>query len=1052
MSEEDTASTAPPKVALDPPDAASLSRLFRTVMDQSVELIGVLDVEGNLIEANQTSVAMLGVTKESLLGRPFWECGWWTHSPALQARLREAIARAARGLPDRFESTHPRADGELEIVDFALTPSFGSDGRVDYLIPEGRVVTAERRAIEALALERKRLASILEGTDSGTWEWNVQTGETIFNERWASICGYTLDELAPISIETWNRLAHPDDLKLSGALLERHFSGELPRYEAELRMRHKDGRWIWVLDRGRVYEWTSDGRPLRMAGTHQEITARKEQERLLARLSRVARETTNGVVITDRHGVTEWANEGFSRMTGFSAEEVIGRRPGELLQGPETNPATVAQMRDAIAAGRGFEVELVNYTKAGVPYWLQILCTPLYEPDGSLQGFIAIESDIGERKRLETARARSEALLREMGHAAGVGGWSVDLRTNELLWTEVTRKIHEVPDDFVPRLESAIHFYAPEARPIIQRAVEAAMREGTPWDLELPLDTATGRRVWVRAVGRVDHQDGRPVRVLGSFQDITEQRARAAALKDERDRTQRYLDTVQTVMVALDLHGRITMVNRRGRELLGWSESELLGRDWFATCGGSNVESQHERFDRLMRGTQPVPEYTEATIRCRDGRERLLAWHLAVETDAEGRRVGMLCSGEDITGRRELEQRANRAQRLEAIGTMAGGIAHDLNNALSPIAMSLDLLRESAPGEAELLAMLARSTTHATGIVRQLLAFARGAEGQRVPLDPGVLVRDVESIVHSLFPKNITLRVERDASLPPVDGDMTQLHQVLLNLCMNARDAMADGGVLTLGASTTTLTGPPPGTVVGGRCPPGRYVVLRVSDTGSGITPATLERIFEPFFTTKPPDKGTGLGLSMVVGITRSHGGAVRVRSEPGVGTTFEVFLPASHSAANVAKVRGRDGTLRGRGELVLYVDDEEPVRTVAARVLTRLGFQCLTAPDAAAGRQLLAAHGDAVRVVITDLHMPEVDGFAFAQGVRATAPALPIIVASGRLDDVTQRAFDRLGRCTRLDKPFSEDSLAEALKAALSPPEAPTARTAPAQPAPREG
>ncbi len=386
----------------------------------------------------------------------------------------------------------------------------------------------------------------------------------------------------------------------------------------------------------------------------------------------------------------------------------------------------------------------------------------------------------------------------------------------------------------------------------------------------------------------------------------------------------------------------------------------------------------------------------------------------------------------DITERRNAERQANRARRLESIGTLAGGIAHDLNNALTPILLTLDLLKQQYPAEHETLDTVEHSANHAAEMVRHLLAFAKGSEGKRVSLSPRRLLEEMEKIIKGTFPKSIQVRLRVPRELPTVLGDATQLHQVLLNLCVNARDAMPEGGILTLEAESLdgSVLADLPAT---GDAPPARCVVVRVTDTGTGIAPEVLERIFDPFFTTKEPESGTGLGLFTVAGIVKGHGGLVRVTSQPDRGSTFAVLLPAEERNTEVsATPPSPQSNLVGHGELILYVDDEVTVRDAARSVLERLQFTPITASDGMSALVQAVQHRSGLYAVITDLHMPHMDGLAFVRALRKLLPTIPVIVASGRLEPAPAQELRKLGVQVMLEKPFTQEKLASALQAAI--------------------
>jgi signal transduction histidine kinase len=378
----------------------------------------------------------------------------------------------------------------------------------------------------------------------------------------------------------------------------------------------------------------------------------------------------------------------------------------------------------------------------------------------------------------------------------------------------------------------------------------------------------------------------------------------------------------------------------------------------------------------------------------------------------------------------EAESLVRRSQRLDSLGTLASGVAHDLNNALTPIMVALSTLREKYPNDAALLNALESSSQRGADMVRQLLSFSKRSEGRQTEIRASVLLEEVKQIALCAFPKNIRIELACPADLPTLRGDSTQIHQVLLNLCVNARDAMPGGGTLRLAAAAVEL-----GTDRAAATPEGaagRYVALEVGDTGTGMTPEIRERIFDPFFTTKSPDKGTGLGLSMVRSIVSDHHGFVQVETGVGRGSTFRVLIPVE-AEARAPAAAPRAGGFRGRGETILVVDDEPAVRSVAELVLRHLDFNPLVASDGREGLALVAEHRQDLRAVVTDLHMPGMGGLDFLAALRESDPKLPVIVISGRLDEAERSQCGQLGVGEFIEKPFTELQLAEHLHAVLS-------------------
>lgn len=387
----------------------------------------------------------------------------------------------------------------------------------------------------------------------------------------------------------------------------------------------------------------------------------------------------------------------------------------------------------------------------------------------------------------------------------------------------------------------------------------------------------------------------------------------------------------------------------------------------------------------------------------------------------------------DLTEQKKLEAQFLRAQRMESVGKLASGLAHDLNNVLGPNLMSVQLLREktSDPRSHSLLASIETSTRRGIGIVRQLLTFGRGVEGKRVRLNPRVLVEDIARMSQETFPKSITVTTNLSRHLWPIMGDVTQLQQVLLNLCLNARDAMPQGGKLTLKAADVQVDEQFVGMNPDAKLGP--HVVFAVSDTGCGIEPAILDRIFDPFFTTKEPGKGTGLGLSTALGIVKSHGGFFHVASDVGRGAEFKMFLPAVTDSETEPDALELLIPTRGQGELILVVEDEAALRPVIQQTLENNGYQVVLAGDGSEAIGLYRQRQPEIKAVLADLLMPGVDGLATIRALIDINPRVLVVAMSGLLVDPPE--LQAMGENVRafLAKPFTSAELLSALKATLS-------------------
>jgi PAS domain S-box-containing protein len=468
--------------------------------------------------------------------------------------------------------------------------------------------------------------------------------------------------------------------------------------------------------------------------------------------------------------------------------------------------------------------------------------------------------------------------------------------------------------------------------------------------------------------------------------------------------------------------GRILYANTAACEDRGYTREELLALNIFDLNPDYQNPDDWKIFFENLKRSGSIRRQTRH--RTKDGRI------FPVESNANYVYIGgeefNFATVHDLSERQQHERHVLRTQRMESIGTLAGGIAHDLNNALAPIMMSLGMLRLQYPAESKMLEMVEARTKRCADMVRQLLNFVRGAEGERVIFQPARLIQEMETLMMGSFPKNLEILVKYDPKLPNVLGDPTQLHQVLMNLCVNARDAMPQGGTLMLAAQSASLDAAQASSIPEAK--PGNYLLLRVSDTGTGMPPEIQDRIFEPFFTTKAQDKGTGLGLSTVMGIVKGHGGFLKVYSQPGQGSTFNIYLPIDRATNDTEHLAKPAVKLRGQGETILLVDDEPGVREVARALLQRMNFKVLVASDGTEGLKQVSQNHAELRGIITDLHMPQMDGLAFIRALRQKLPNIPVVVSSGRADDFTTGEFNKLGRVNFLEKPFTEEALAAAV------------------------
>jgi len=499
---------------------------------------------------------------------------------------------------------------------------------------------------------------------------------------------------------------------------------------------------------------------------------------------------------------------------------------------------------------------------------------------------------------------------------------------------------------------------------------------------------------------------------------------------EERVRDQaELLEHARDAIVVTDLNHRVTYWNKGAERLYGYPAAEAIGREAGRLFSGrTDLEWREARRDVVAAG-----EWTGLVDqRSRDGRWMKIQSHWTLVRGPQGQPRSILIINTDVTEAKRFESELLRAQRLDSLGVLAGGIAHDLNNVLAPILMALDSLRRKATDERSrrMFQLLEASASRGADLVRQILAFARGVEGQRLLLEPPEILRDLEKMLRDALPTSIQLVLDVPGQLWSLRADPTQLHQVLLNLCVNGRDAMADGGVL--GVSVVNIEVDAAFARMNPDARPGSYVMFKVSDTGAGIPPEVLDRIFEPFFTTKESGRGTGLGLSTSMTIVKGHQGFLRVVSELGRGSTFSVYLPAMRGEQARAVAVPRLLPHQGHGEVILVVDDEGAIREITKETLEASGYGVVTAADGAEAVGIGASRHD-IAAVLMDISMPVMDGAAATRALLRINPQARVVAVSGHSAKETQ--VSSAGARWFLAKPYTAEQLLAKLREALDTP-----------------
>ena len=718
-------------------------------------------------------------------------------------------------------------------------------------------------------------------------------------------------------------------------------------------------------------------------------------------------------------------NRSFETVSGYSAEEVARMHPLDFFA--ESQKALLREKIQEVFSRGESSVEAGFLTKDGrsIPYFFTGRRVTL---DGG-PCLVGLGIDVSERRRAGADLLESERKYRELVEHANsiILRWTRDgclTFVNEygLKFFDYTAEEligRHVVGTIVPEIESTSR----DLRPLMEEILKnpAAFEKNTNENMR-----RNGERVWIAWTNKtVLDEHGQIKEVLSIGTDITDRRRAEAQVAEQAA----FLDKARDAIVARGLDGKVLFWNQGAELVYGWKREEALGRNLRELVAANPVGSE-EIDERVLTKGEWSGELRHLT---KNRREIVVESRLTLIRDNAGQPKSVLEINTDVTEKKLIEAQFLRAQRMESIGTLAGGIAHDLNNILTPILMSIDALKKKTPDPATLkmLETIGSSAKRGADIVRQVLTFARGIQGERIEIHPQHLLQDLELIIKDIFPKDIRLKLSIPDEAWTIQGDPTQMHQVLLNLCLNARDAMPNGGELHLGLEHCVLDEQFASAHLQAR--PGRYVNFIVADQGTGIPSEIIDKIFEPFFTTKDINKGTGLGLSTVSAIVKSHGGLINVYSEQGVGTTFHIYLPATETARRPSRPQAEESPLpRGHGETILLVDDEAPILAVTSQILEASGYRVLTATDGAEALALYERHRHEIAVVLTDMRMPVLDGPAMIQTLMPLNPSVKIIAASGLdLNDPMAR-FAGTGVRHFLGKPYSPGPLLKILRTVL--------------------
>lgn len=912
----------------------------------------------------------------------------------------------------------------------------------------------------SLAVSEERYALAAAGSDTGVWDWDLVARTAYESRRARELQGLPLEpETQPLEALQGLLTYHPDDAPQRAAAMQAHLDGRTPHYEVEYRVRRADGEYRWIHVRALCIR-AADGTPLRIAGSVTDIDARKRVEAAL----RESEERYALAMTGSNEGHWLWDMPAHQIYVSAKQAELLGLgRGAQVMPADEYFARLPLHPDDAARVHRNRNDHVAGLTErldhefrivlpSGELRWLHTRAQCFRDTEGRPLRMAGSTVDATQRKRAEEAMRESEQRFAVAVAGSDDGIWEWDYVKGLAFGSQRGREILGLPPG--PEMQTLERWFAemegqlhPDDLPRRNAAVADHLAGRTPaYEGEFRVRHADGSWRWVHVHGRcVRDADGKPLRMAGSASDIDARKRVEEALRESEERY------------------ALAMTGWRGGHWV-WNEADdrlfvsATVNELFGLPADARIGSRAEFMSRIAlhpddreRVLQLIEAHTRGDGARHDYECRVLMPDGSVRwilnraqrfpaPDGQGSRVAGVVI--DITDRKQaevererLEQQLRQAQKLEAIGTLAGGIAHDFNNILSAILGYGELAQKgAAEGSAQrrhIDAALAAGQ-RAKSLVERILAFSRSGVGERAPVQVQAVVHEALDAVAAGLSAGVQLERRLAAGAAGVLGDPTQIHQVVMNLCANAVQAMKAEGRLVVALDELRLETPL--AVSTSTLPAGAYLRLAVTDTGSGIEPRVLERIFDPFFTTKEVGVGTGLGLSLVHGIVADLGGGIAVESGPGVGSTFTIYLPSIGRVAAPAGDATYEQIARGDGQVVLLVDDEEPLVRLGEELLAELGYEPVGFASSTEALEALRAEPGRFDIVLSDESMPGLTGSELAAEAHRLRPGLPVVLMSGYVSPALVQHACEAGVAEVLPKPLAAREIARALAAALRP------------------
>jgi two-component system, cell cycle sensor histidine kinase and response regulator CckA len=1036
---------------------------YRLVVESASEAICIIR-DGVLKFCNPSGIRLAGYADEELLSKPFAEL---IHPDDLEVVSRTHVARL-RGEYEppglRFRIT--ASDGAIKWVE-SFSASITWEGQpavlsmirdvtrqvhseellrqthdqLDRRVQEGAAelqgineklmleINEHKRTEEALRRSEEKYRLVVENANEGIFL--TQDGKPIFvNPMCSLLTGYSANELIS---QPFEQLIHPDDRQMVSQRYAQRLAGDQTSYSYRFRILTKDGSVKWVQLNSVLLGWENRSTVL---GLLTDVTDRVQAEERLwlekQRFQTLSDNAPMGLVMIGSGGSFEYINQKFSELFGYDLRDVPDGRSWFRLAFPDLQyrkevisqwVEDIGRCQQGETRPRPFTVTCKDGTRKAIHF------RPVQLETG--EHLLTCE-DITDRTNAEQAIQDRERFLSSVFASIQDG---ISILDTELNVIRVNPTMERWYSHAVPMTgKKCYEAYHSSSKPCDSCPSMRTLNTGqTAYEMvpkRGPSGEVTG---WLDLYSfpLIDESTGERKGVIEYVRDISERKAAEEALRESETKYRTILETIADGYHEVDLAGNLTLVNDSTCEIFGYPREELLGVNYRKLMDEHSAKSVFEAYNGVYRTGKPNPGTNYRNVR-KDGSRRDVSVSISLIKDADGQPRGFRGIIRDVTLRKRLQEQLYQASKMEALGTLAGGIAHDFNNLLQIVQGYTDLLllrKHKEDPDYDKLRAMRGAAQRGRDLIQQILAFSRKVETKPRPVDLNNELRQTERLLRRTIEKMISIEMDLADNLWPISADPIHIEQILLNLAVNAKHAMPQGGRLMIETKNIKLDEEFSRTHLKTR--PGRYVLLMVSDTGHGMDTEVLERIFEPFFTTKETGEGTGLGLAMVFGLVKSHDGHISCYSQPGVGTTFKIYFPAIDTECEWSAETTQEMPAFG-SETLLIVDDEESIRELTKEILCEVGYKVLTTASGREAIDIYSKGKEAISLVILDLIMPEMDGKACLEELLKINPDVKILLASGYSANGPARQAIARGAKGLINKPYDIRQLLQMVREVL--------------------